>query len=196
MVEVDFIFFLVYIMSGLKKSTLDENDILLDDNSSQVQELSDDNEIQAVPIKRGRGRPTLPVPEPVYKPREKPLVKRERTEAQKEATRKMLEVRDRNRANRTSVKAVKEDLKVLRDQQIAELKQQAIKEYQDSLVKKAISIKKKEIKKKIELEEAVSDDDTPIEEIRKIVKQPAKTIRSNPVSAVPNVPIKPTITFI
>jgi hypothetical protein len=183
-------------MSELRKPTLDESDILLDDSSSQITEETEDNEIQAVPIKRSRGRPTLPVPEPVYKPREKPLVKKERTEAQKEATRKMLEVRDRNRANRTSVKAVKEDLKVLRDQQISELKAQAIKEYQDSLVKKAISIKKKEIKKKIELEEAVSDDDTPIEEIRKIVKQPVKTVRSNPVPTVPIVPIKPSITFI
>lgn len=187
------------------QTILDESEILLDDNESEVTE---DNEIQAipftkeavpaVPVKRGRGRPTLPVPPPVYKPRTQPAVKKERTEAQKEATRKMLAVRDANRAARTSVKAVKEDLKILRDQQIAELKQQAIKEYQDSLVKKAISIKKKEIKRKVELEEAVSDDDTPIEEIRKITKKlPAKVSNPAPRSLpVPSVPIKTPITFI
>jgi len=169
----------------------DDELILLDDNAV---EETDDNEIQAVPIKKGRGRPTLPVPEPVYKPRTQPAVKKERTEAQKEATRKMLAVRDANRAARTSVKAVKEDLKVLRDQQITELKQQAIKEYQDSLVKKAISIKKKEIKKKIELEE-ISDDDTSMEEIRKITKRlPAK--QSNPVPKNLPTPVKTPITFI
>jgi len=166
--------------------------ILLDDNASVAE--TEDNEIQSVPIKRTRGRPTLPVPEPVYKPRTQPSVKKERTEAQKEATRKMLAVRDANRASRTSVKAVKEDLKVLRDQQITELKQQAIKEYQDSLVKKAISIKKKEIKKKIELEE-ISDDDTPMEEIRKITKRlPAK--QSNTVVKNLPTPVKTPITFI
>lgn len=177
------------------QTILDESEILLDDNESEVTE---DNEIQAVPsvpLKRGRGRPTLPVPPPVYKPRTQPAVKKERTEAQKEATRKMLAARDANRAARTSVKAVKEDLKVLRDQQIAELKQQAIKEYQDSLVKKAISIKKKEIKRKVELEEAVSDDDTPIEDIRKIVKKlPAKV--SNPTPQKLPTPVKPAITFL
>jgi hypothetical protein len=165
---------------------LDESEILLDDTKS---EMTDDNEIQVVPVKKGRGRPTLPVPDPVYKPREKPAVKKERTEAQKEATRKMLEARDKNRAERKSVKAVKEDLKSLRQQQIEELKAQAVKEYQDTLVKKAISIKKKQIKKKAELDE-ISDDDTPVEEIRKIVKQPAKNFPAKPVN------IKPTITFI
>ena len=188
MVEVYFIFFLVYIMSTLGN---DDELILLDDNASVAE--TEDNEIQA-PLKKGRGRPTLPVPEPVYKPRTQPAVKKERTEAQKEATRKMLAVRDANRASRTSIKAVKEDLKVLRDQQISELKQQAIKEYQDSLVKKAISIKKKEIKKKIELEE-ISDDDTPIEEIRKITKRlPAKQ-SNNVVRNLPT-PVKVPITFI
>jgi len=170
----------------MSEPLVDESEILLDDNKSEV---TDDNEIQAVPVKKSRGRPTLPIPEPVYKPREKPAVKKERTEAQKEATRKMLEARDKNRAARTSVKAVKEDLKSLRQQQIEELKSQAVKEYQDTLVKKAISIKKKQIKKEKELEE-ISDDDTPIEEIRKIVKQQPKNLPAKPVN------IKPIITFI
>lgn len=166
-----------------------ESDILLDDNESQTE--TDDNEIQAPldgSVKRGKGRPPAPKPDPVYKPRTQPAVKKERTDAQKEATRRMLEARDKKRAERPSVKAVKEDLKALRNQQIEELKAQAVKEYQDSLVKKAISIKKKQIKKHVELEE-ISDDDTPIEEIRKITKKlPTKV--SNPT------PQKPQITFI
>ena len=174
-----------------KSNEVLESDILLDDNESVAE--TDDNEIQAPIEKRGKGRPPAPKPEPVYKPRTQPAVKKERTEAQKEATRRMLEARDKKRAERPSVKAVKEDLKVLRNQQIEELKAQAVKEYQDSLVKKAISIKKKQIKKKAELEE-ISDDDTPLEEIRKIAKQPVKQPVKPSVPFAP--PRKPTITFI
>ena len=169
-----------------------ESDILLDDNASQ--EETEDNEIQAPVEKRGKGRPPVQKPEPVYKPRTQPAVKKERTEAQKEATRRMLEARDKKRAERPSVAAVKQDLKALREQQIEELKAQAVKEYQDSLVKKAISIKKKQIKKQVQLDE-ISDDDTPIEEIRKITKKlPAKV--SNPTPRSLPVPQKPVINFI
>lgn len=173
-----------------------ESDILLDDNASQ--EETEDNEIQAPVEKRGKGRPPVQKPEPVYKPRTQPAVKKERTEAQKEATRRMLEARDKKRAERPSVKAVKEDLKALREHQIEELKAQAVKEYQDSLVKKAISIKKKQIKKQVQLDE-ISDDDTPIEEIRKITtfkKGGAKTESSGVRLASNPTPQKPTINFI
>jgi len=192
-VEVDFIFFLLYIMS---KKALDESEILLseklDDITSQTE--TDDNEIKAPVEKKGKGRPPVPKPDPVYKPRTQPMVKKERTEAQKEATKKMLEARDKKRAERPSVKAVKEDLKALREHQIEELKAQAVKEYQDSLVKKAISIKKKQIKKQVELDE-ISDDDTTLEEIRKITKKlPAKV--SNPTPRSLPTPQKPAITFL
>ena len=180
--------------------TLEESEILLDDNTSQ--DGTEDNEIQAPVEKRGKGRPAVPKPEPVYKPRTQPAIKKERTEAQKEATRKMLEARDKKRAERPSVAAVKQDLKALREQQIEELKAQAVKDYQDSLVKKAISIKKKQIKKKAELDE-ISDDDTSMEEIRKIAKRqspdglkklPAKV--SNPAPRSFPTPQKPAITFL
>lgn len=171
------------------KPVNDESEILLDDTSSQAE--TEDNEIQALPSKRGKGRPPVPKPEPVYKPRTQPPVKKERTEAQKEATRRMLEARDAKRAERGSVKAVKEDLKAVRDAEIEKLKEQAVKDYQDSLVRKAISIKKKQIKKQVELDE-ISDDETPIEEIRKIVKK-APVKPSVPMKAVPQ---KPQITFL
>jgi polyribonucleotide nucleotidyltransferase len=162
----------------------EESDILIeDDNVSEV-----DNEIQAPVVKRGR--PPVPKPAPVYKTKEKTevAVKKERTEAQKEATRKMLEARDKNRAERPSVTKVKQDLKAIRNQEIEQLKAQAVKEYQDSLVKKAISIKKKQIRKTVELDE-ISDDDTPMENIKKIMKKPVTRSQSIEV-------IKPTITFI
>lgn len=177
------------------KPVPDESDILLDDNASQAE--TEDNEIQALPVKRGKGRPPVPKPDPVYKPRTQPQVKKERTEAQKEATRRMLEARDAKRAERGSVKAVKEDLKAVRDAEIEKLKEQAVKDYQDSLVRKAISIKKKQIKKQAELDE-ISEDETPIEEIRKIVKK-APVKPSVPMKAVtqkPQVPQKPQITFL
>jgi len=43
------------------------------------------------------------------------------------------------------------------------------KEIENKIIQKAISIKKKEIKKKAILDE-ISDDETPIEEIKKIAK--------------------------
>ena len=48
---------------------------------------------------------------------------------------------------------------------------------EEKIVKKAVAIKKKQIKKQIALDD-ISDDDTPLEEIKKIVKQlPAKKDR-------------------
>ena len=45
---------------------------------------------------------------------------------------------------------------------------------EEKIVKKAVAIKKKQIKKQIALDD-ISDDDTPLEEIKKIVKKfPAK----------------------
>ena len=49
------------------------------------------------------------------------------------------------------------------------------KQIEEKIVKKAVAIKKKEIKKRAVLDE-ISDDDTPIEEVKKIAKKiPQKT---------------------
>lgn len=62
-----------------------------------------------------------------------------------------------------------------RKQEIAELERQAKEELDKKIVSKAISIKKKLIKQNAELD-AVSDDDTPLEEVMKIArKKPATT---------------------
>lgn len=57
-----------------------------------------------------------------------------------------------------------------RKQEIEELEKQAKEELDKKIVSKAISIKKKLIKQNVELD-AVSDDDTPLEEVMKIAKK-------------------------
>lgn len=57
-----------------------------------------------------------------------------------------------------------------RKSEIAELEKQAKEELDKKIVSKAISIKKKLIKQNAELD-AVSDDDTPLEEVMKIAKK-------------------------
>jgi len=59
-----------------------------------------------------------------------------------------------------------------------ELREEAKKKYEDLLVNKAVSIKKKQIIKKIELDDEISDDETPLEEVVKIKK--SKTQEKKP----------------
>jgi predicted ribonuclease YlaK len=88
-------------------------------------------------------------------------VKKPRTEAQLKAFEK---ARENARLNAEKRKAERE-IKALEER----------KEVEEKLVKKAISIKKKQIKQQAVLDE-ISDDDTPLIEIQKIVKQlPSKT---------------------
>ena len=79
-----------------------------------------------------------------------------RTEKQIEATKKM---RERLKEATELKKKMKED---------EELNKK--KELEKKIVEKAISIKKKEIKKQKILDE-ISDDDSPIEEVKKIIKK-------------------------
>ena len=107
------------------------------------------------------------------KPKDPNAPKKERTPAQIEAWNKALATRQANRDSRlTEKQKVVEDLKKKADV--------AKKAVEEKIVKKAISIKKKQIKKEIMLDE-VSDDETPVEEIKKIVKekrqQPPRTVK-------------------
>ena len=89
-------------------------------------------------------------------PIEKPKVKRERTDKQKEA---FIKAREKMMANA--------ELRKLERTKNAEQKKQ---ELEEKIIKKAISLKKKEIKKKAVLEE-ISSDSTEDEQIKKIVKK-------------------------
>ena len=114
-----------------------------------------------------------PAPKPLQKPKikkgEKPVIedaveeetpvvkqKRERSEKQKEAFTK---AREKMLVNLQSRKEKEAEDAVIRKREIEE-----------KIVKKAIAIKKKEIKQKAILEQ-ISDDETPIEEVKKIAKK-------------------------
>lgn len=93
-----------------------------------------------------------------------PKPKRERTQKQIDAFNRCIETKKKKAAER--LEAAKK---------LAELEK---KQLEEKVVKKAISIKKKQIKKQSALDE-ISDDDTPIEKI----KEHAKTIK--PVAVKP-----------
>jgi len=82
-------------------------------------------------------------------------VKKPRSEKQIEAFKKASAIRDTNRAKR------KEDGK---------------KEMEEKILKKAISIKKKQIKKAYTIDD-ISDDETPIEQIRAMTPPPQRPIQ-------------------
>ena len=105
--------------------------------------------------------------------------KKPRSEKQIIAFQKVLDTRNKNR----------EDRKLLREQEIARDKE----ENEAKIMKKAVSIKKKQIKKQLVLDD-ISDDDEPIEEIKKkIVKSEIKKkAASIPVAIVP---VRPTVIY-
>lgn len=75
-----------------------------------------------------------------------------------------------------------------RKQTIQELENKAREELDNKIVKKAISIKKKQIKKNAELDE-ISDDDTPLEEVMKIAKKP-KQVQQKKSVAISEPPVR------
>ena len=113
-----------------------------------------------------------PVKKPIYKKKEpaEPKPKRERTEAQKLAWERCLASRQKNREDRKKIQD--EDAKLL-----AEYKKQLAKKTETKIVKKAVGIKKKQIVREEEIDE-ISEDETPIEVVKEIIKkrrQPAPT---------------------
>jgi hypothetical protein len=110
----------------------------------------------------------------------------ERTEAQKAATERLL-----------AGKALYLEKKKLEKQLKAE---QEKKELEEKILSKAISIKKKQLKKSV-LDE-ISDDDTPMEEIKAIVKTKKSKPIPNPkpppapVQPMIQIPLKPKYVFV
>ncbi len=103
-------------------------------------------------------------------------VKKPRTQKQLEAFERAKAIRDANAKKR------KEEA-----ERKAEEERKLIEE---KLVKKAISLKKKQIKKQAVLD-SISDDETPLEEIKKAVEKPAIAIKPS----IPPPPPKPIIKF-
>lgn len=93
---------------------------------------------------------------------EQPIkAKKPRSQKQIEQFERIKAIRDANRKARAEERALQEE--------------QNKKELEDKIVKKAISIKKKQILKQKVLDE-VSDDETPIEEVKEIVKSTPKIL--------------------
>ena len=99
-----------------------------------------------------------------------PKIKKPRTQKQIEATLKMNDVKKK--------KAVEhKELQLKQDEEIKKEMNDKAEEIKDKIIKKAIAIKKRQIKKEAVLDE-IEDDETPIEEIQKIVKQTRITARN------------------
>ena len=118
---------------------------ILEDANEQVEQ---DKPLQKIKIKKGE----KPVTDNAVVS-ESHKQKRERSEKQKEITKKMIEARNAKIIISKEKQALEDALKK--------------KELEEKIVKKAIAIKKKEIKRKAVLDE-ISDDETPIEEIKKV----------------------------
>lgn len=133
-----------------------------------------------------------PVKKPIYKKKEpaEPKPKRERTEAQKAAWDRCLASRQKNREDRKKVQD--EDAKLL-----AEYKKQLAKKTETKIVKKAVGIKKKQIVREEEIDE-ISEDETPIEVVKEIIKKrraPAPKKQLPPKQYVEPEPEKMALTF-
>ena len=99
-----------------------------------------------------------------------PKIKKPRTKKQIEATLKMNDVRKKKSLER-------KELQHKQDEEIKKEMNDKADEIKDKIIRKAIAIKKRQIKKEAILDE-IEDDDTPIEEIQKIVKQTRITARN------------------
>lgn len=124
------------------------------------------------------------VPNKQNKQQEQEIIKQKkpRTPAQIEAFKKVVAIREENRLKR---KAEQE-----------EEKKQFEKYKEDLIVKKAISIKKKQLKE-IKPLQNIPDDETPIEEIKKKIQPTPVIKKEQPPAPVQQIkPIKPTFYFV
>lgn len=143
--------------------------------SEEIVEEQPVSEDECIQIKK-------PVKKKVYKKKEpeegeEPKPKKERTQAQKDAWAKCLANRTKNRQEREVIKG--DDAKLL-----AEYKKQLAKKTETKIIKKAIGIKKKQIVREEEIDD-ISEDETPIEVVKEIIKK-----RRQPV-AKKQLPSKP-----
>ena len=138
---------------------LEDLDVLTEDNVDVEEQTEEDECIQIV---------KKPVKKAIYKKKEpvEPKPKKERTEAQKKAWERCLANRQKNREDRKKIQD--EDDKLL-----TEYKKQLAKKTENKIVKKAVGIKKKQIIREEELDE-ISEDETPIEVVKEIIKKRRK----------------------
>ena len=112
-------------------------------------------------------------------------VKEPAPKPKRKLTEKQLQALHEGQQKRLEMARMKKELE--RQKQEEEKKRQ-----EELIIKKALALKKKQIKKEAILHE-ISDDDTPIEEIKKIEKKPAIVKKQTPQ---PQEPQKPKFIFI
>lgn len=153
-------------------------EILTEEVIEEEQPVSEDECIQ---VKK-------PVKKPIYKKKEptEPKPKRERTPAQIAAWEKCLANRSKNREDRKKIQD--EDAKLL-----AEYKKQLAKKAESKVVKKAVGIKKKAIIREQDLDE-ISEDETPLETVKEIIKKRRQPAQKKPPQPEPE-PQKMVLTF-
>lgn len=164
------------------KNYILSNDSIIDDSDDEPIEAVKPNIKSNIPIKQvnqkqeqvNQNQKQEQVKEPVNQKQESEAVikkKRIQTEAQKLNTLKMrdklMEAQQRKKQEKTELKAIEQE------------------QLNEKIIKKAISIKKKQIKKEKVLDE-VSDDDTPMEEIVKNIKPKIKQMTLPPAPLVTN----------
>ena len=116
-----------------------------------------------------------------------PKVKKPRTDKQIEATKKMNEARKQKALE-------KKDLQAKQDEELKKEMEGRAEEIKDKILKKAIAIKKRQIKKEAVLDE-IEDDETPIEDIRQIIAHQQKQIYPDGQHKK-EIPIKKIFSFI
>jgi hypothetical protein len=156
--------------------------------SEEVVEDEPVSEDECIQIKK-------PVKKKVYKKKEpvegeEPKPKRERTPAQIAAWERCLANRTKNR----------QDRKVVQDEDatlLAEYKKQLAKKTESKIIKKAVGIKKKQIIREEELDD-ISEDETPIEVVKEIIKKRRQPAVKKQLPAKPQPeqePLKRVLTF-
>lgn len=132
--------------------------------------------------------PINPKKKKVYnmKPKDPDAPKKPRTEKQIAAWTLVVAKREENRNKRMNESA---NEKKLYDEHLEQVKLSTKQKMENKIVNKAISIKKKAIRKE-QLLDDISDDETPIEEIKQMVTRQKRT---KPVANI--IPVKPEIRF-
>jgi len=145
---------------------MDDLQELQDLENLEVEAVEEPKPLQKLKIKKGE----KPVTEDAVK-NDEPIVK-----PKKERTAKQLEAFEKARQKMLVNTEQRKAQKALEDVQLK-------KELEEKIVQKAIAIKKKQIKKKAVLD-IVSDDETPIEEVKKLAMKVKPAVMELPPKTI------------
>lgn len=157
---------------------------------SDDDETGDELELLEKPVEKSkRGRKPHPKVQ-CYAPRTKPNVKKERTQAQIDAWNRCSEARLAKKAERDAQRAeAKKEIEQIRKN----TEMTAKKAVQDKLVRKAIEVKKKQIRQEKALEEISCSEDE-LDDVRQYIAQRRQAKKAQPVQPPPPIP-QPRIQF-